>query len=193
MNHRGLVGRDELDWGARGQWPRALFRLTTSRGAAGILVATRRTAPRNDGRLFGTPLARKLGIRSGARVAALKAPESFERDLGRLPSDVVLRSDLRGRGAFDVLVFFTERAAELERELPRLQARMEPDGGLWIAWPKQAAVKAQGLTSDLSGDVERELGLATGLVDNKVCAIDETWSGLRFVVRLKDRPGAARE
>jgi hypothetical protein len=101
--------------------------------------------------------------------------------------------DLRGRGAFDVLLFFTRRAGELERELPKLQGRMDPSGGVWVAWPKQAAVKAQGLTTDLTGDVVRGLGLAAGLVDNKVCAIDETWSGLRFVVRLKDRPKATRK
>lgn len=140
----------------------------------------------------GTPLARKLGIRDGARVAALKAPAGLERLLGRLPDGAVLKADLRGRGAFDVVIFFTRSARELERELPRLTVRMEPDGGIWVAWPKLAAVKAQGLASDLTGDVVRSLGLAAGLVDNKVCAIDDTWSGLRFVVRLKDRAKRAR-
>lgn len=136
----------------------------------------------------GTPLAKKLGIRAGARVVALKAPKTFERDLGRLPDEAKLKTDLRGRSPVDVGLVFTMRESELRRELPRLQKRMASNGGLWVAWPKLTAVKAQGLDSDLTGDVVRSLGLATGWVDNKVCAIDDTWSGLRFVMRVKDRP-----
>jgi hypothetical protein len=129
----------------------------------------------------GTPLARKLGIKAGARLALAGAPGDFVATLGDLPDGV--RVCRRIRGSFDVIVaFFTERA-ELERRLPALRAALEPDGGLWLAWPKRAS----GVVSDLGDGAVREAGLAAGLVDNKVCAIDATWSGLRFVYRLRDR------
>ncbi len=83
-----------------------------------------------------------------------------------------------------MIVFFTRRRAELERRFPGLRRALDPAGGLWIAWPKRAS----GLETDLTEDVVREIALAGGLVDNKVCAIDETWSGLRLVYRLRDRP-----
>ncbi len=129
----------------------------------------------------GTPLAKKLGIKEGARVGLIQAPDGLESVLEPLPPAV--RLTRRAQGRFDVLVFFTKRAAELERRLPRLMAKIAPDGGLWIAWPK----KASGVTTDLGFEVVQPAGLNAGLVDNKVCAIDETWSGLRFVYRLKDR------
>jgi hypothetical protein len=88
------------------------------------------------------------------------------------------------RGPLDVIVAFFSRRAALERRLPALQEALEPSGGLWIAWPKRAS----GVATDVSEDVVRELGLAAGLVDNKVCAIDQVWSGLRLVYRLRDRP-----
>ncbi|MFZ0040912.1 MAG: DUF3052 domain-containing protein, partial [Solirubrobacteraceae bacterium] len=129
----------------------------------------------------GTPLPRKLGIKPGARVALVGAPENFERSLGNLPDGVELRR--RADGRFDVIVaFFVERSA-LERRLPGLADALEQDGGLWLAWPKRAS----GVATDLGDGVVRAAGLAAGLVDNKVCAIDATWSGLRFVVRLADR------
>ena len=84
-----------------------------------------------------------------------------------------------------IVAFFSERG-ELERRLPALRQALAPDGGLWIAWPKRAS----GVATDLTEDDVRELGLAAGLVDNKVCAIDAVWSGLRFVYRLRDRPQA---
>ena len=83
-----------------------------------------------------------------------------------------------------MIVFFTKHSAELERRIAALSATLDPAGGLWIAWPKRAS----GVATDMTEDVAREVGLANGLVDNKVCAIDETWSGLRLVYRLKDRP-----
>ncbi len=130
----------------------------------------------------GTPLSRKLGIKPEARVALIAAPDGFEDGtLGALPPGVVVRR--RARGPLDVIVaFFCERT-ELERRLPALRAALAPAGGLWIAWPKRAS----GVPTDLGDDAVRELGLAAGLVDNKVCAIDEIWSGLRFVYRLRDR------
>ena len=130
----------------------------------------------------GTPLTKKLGIKAGARVALVRAPEGFERELGRLPEGVRLRT--QARGAQDIVLFFATRHAELERRFDGLARAVAPAGGLWIAWPKRTA----GVATDLREGIVRELGLAHGLVDNKVCAVDDTWSGLRFVYRLSGRP-----
>jgi hypothetical protein len=130
-----------------------------------------------------TPLARKLGIKPGARLALIGAPQDFDGVLGELPDAVVIRRRLGGR--FDVGVAFFTRRPMLARRLPALRERLAPAGGLWIAWPKRSS----GLQTDLGEGIVRELGLGCGLVDNKICAIDETWSGLRFVYRLADRPG----
>ena len=131
----------------------------------------------------GTPLPRKLGIRPGDRVLLLGAPDGFAgRALQPLPEGARLAT--QARGTADVIVSFHTRRAELARRLPRLRERMEPATGLWIAWPKRAAK----VETDLTEDVVRELALANALVDNKVCAIDGTWSGLRLVIRLRDRP-----
>jgi hypothetical protein len=133
----------------------------------------------------GTPLVKKLGIKPGARVALVGAPAGFvESTLGPLPDGVVCRGDIRG-GTLEVIVAFCERRSQLERRLPALCRALDPAGGLWIAWPKRAS----GVKTDLGDDVVRRLGLEAGLVDNKVCAIDSVWSGLRFVYRLRDRPG----
>jgi hypothetical protein len=129
----------------------------------------------------GTPLPQKLGIKPGARVALIRAPAGFV--LGATPADAVLLSSLRGKAGFDVIVFFTDSRAALADQFAVLVARLTTSGGLWIAWPK----KASGMQTDLTEDIVREIGLGHGLVDNKVCAVDETWSGLRFVRRLKDR------
>jgi hypothetical protein len=131
----------------------------------------------------GTPLPRKLGIKPGARVGLIGAPEGFDSTLGDLPDGVAVRRRL-GREPFDVIVAFFSRRSTLERRLPGLSAALDPAGGLWIAWPKRAS----GVTTDVTEDAVRDLGLAAGLVDNKVCAIDEIWSGLRLVYRLRDRP-----
>ena len=130
----------------------------------------------------GTPLAKKLGIKEGHRLAFPGAPKGFDELLGQLPDGVTVKS--RAAGPLDVIVFFTKRRAELERRLPALRRAMDPAAGLWIAWPKRSS----GVETDMTEDVARELGLANRLVDNKVCAIDETWSGLRLVIRLADRP-----
>jgi hypothetical protein len=129
----------------------------------------------------GTPLPRKLGIKPGARLALIDAPEDFTSTLGELPPGVEVRTRLRG--GFDVILGFFVARTELERRLPAARSALDPSGGLWLAWPKRTS----GVTTDLGEGVVRELGLATGLVDNKVCAIDATWSGLRFVYRLADR------
>src|SRR5260221_2138689 len=130
----------------------------------------------------GTPLPQKLGVKPGARLALVRAPAGFERALNPLPDGVRLRT--QARGAQDVVLFFATRRAELERRFDGLARTIEPAGGLWIAWPKRTACVA----TDLRGSIVRQLGLAHRLVDNKVCAGDDTWSGLRFVFRLADRP-----
>jgi hypothetical protein len=126
----------------------------------------------------GTPLPRKLGIKPGQRVVLLGAPDGFELEL---PDDV--RVGRRAAGKADVIVSFHSGRTELERRLPALRALMEPAAGLWIAWPKRASK----LPTDITEDVLREIALPTGLVDNKVCAIDDTWSGLRLVIRREHR------
>ena len=134
----------------------------------------------------GTPLPRKLGIKPGARLGLIRPPADFSRTLGELPEGVAQKPVGRG-GEFEVIVCFCRSSKELARDLPGLPARLAPTGGLWLAWPKKAAKKSSGLATDLGETEVRARGLATGLVDNKVCAIDDTWSGLRFVVRLAAR------
>jgi hypothetical protein len=132
----------------------------------------------------GTPLARKLGINPGARVAVVRAPDGFERTLEPLPDGVRLRA--HARASQDVVLFFATRMAELERRFDGLARAIAPNGGLWIAWPKRTS----NVATDLREGAVRDVGLAHGLVDNKVCAVDDTWSGLRFVYRLNDRPSS---
>ena len=135
----------------------------------------------------GTPLPQKLGIKPGHRVALLRAPEDFDAMLGELPEGVAVRRS--ARGPLDVIVSFTGNERELRRRFATLAQALDPSGALWIAWPKRAS----GVPTDLDGNVVREIGLSHGLVDNKVCAIDATWSGLRFVVRVEDRPRSSVE
>ena len=130
----------------------------------------------------GTPLVKKLGMKPGHRVALLQAPVGFDATLGDLPADAIVVRRLRT--PCDVLVFFTKSRSELQKQFLRLMRHLDPAGGLWIAWPK----KASGVATDMTEDVVREVALANELVDNKVCAIDDVWSGLRLVVRAKDRP-----
>jgi hypothetical protein len=131
----------------------------------------------------GTPLVQKLGIKAGHHLALIHAPADFADTLGEMPPGILARVNLRNRDRFDVILFFVESAARLGEHFPILAGRLNPSGGLWVAWPKRAS----GVATDLTEDVVRAVGLAAGLVDNKVCAIDETWSGLRFVIRLQDR------
>jgi hypothetical protein len=126
----------------------------------------------------GTPLPKKLGIREDARVALLDAPEGFAAEA--LPG---IEASTALRGTFDVIVFFTTERASLERGLPALRKAMVPNAGLWVAWPK----KASKVPTDMTEDVVREVALPTGLVDNKVCAVDDVWSGLRLVIRRENR------
>jgi hypothetical protein len=129
----------------------------------------------------GTPLPKKLGIKEEYRLALIQAPKGFDGVLGALPDGVDITTSARGHS--DVVLFFTTRRAELERRFDSLKRALVPNGGLWIAWPKRAS----GVDTDITEGVVRDIALERGLVDNKVCAIDETWSGLRLVYRLRDR------
>jgi hypothetical protein len=128
----------------------------------------------------GTPLPRKLGIAPGHRILLSGAPVDLLLD--PLPDGVAVRTRATG-SPFDVILTFCPDLATLERRFVPLADRLRKTGGLWIAWPK----KSSGVPTDLDENVVRALGLAAGLVDNKVCAVDQTWSGLRFVYRLADR------
>jgi hypothetical protein len=128
----------------------------------------------------GTPLPRKLGIKPGSKLGLIGAPPGFS--IEELPPGVTTRT--AARGPLDVIVAFFVWRAALERRLPALRSALDWDGGLWIAWPKRAS----GVETDVNENVVRDIGVAAGLVDNKVCAIDHTWSGLRLVYRLRDRP-----
>lgn len=129
----------------------------------------------------GTPLPKKLGVKEGHVVRLVGAPKDFE--LAPLPFGVDVRRGVRGKTPFDVIVLFTKSERDLRARFPALKERMNPAAGLWVCWPKRAS----GVATDLSDGVVRQFGLSTGLVDNKVCAVDETWSSLRFVIRREDR------
>ena len=129
----------------------------------------------------GTPLPRKLGIKEGTLGAIAGAPQGFRRLLGALPKGATLSAP--ASAALDLGLVFVTRAVDLRRAVPIWMHRLKPAGMLWIAWPK----KASGADTDLSDDAVRLIGLQGGLVDVKVCAIDATWSGLKFVRRLRDR------
>lgn len=135
----------------------------------------------------GTPLVQKIGIKAGHRVVFRNHPASFMRDLGRLPDGVTHGDRLAGKA--NVVVFFTDKLTDLEHDFSALARTMESDGMLWIAWPKRAS----GLPTDLTEDVVRRVALERGLVDVKVCAIDDIWSGLKLVIRLKDRPAGKKK
>ena len=132
----------------------------------------------------GVPLSRKLGIGEDDEVVVVGAPNGFEdRLLAEVGEEAEIHTDLADAALFDVIVAFVTWRAELESQLDLLRARMAPACGLWIAWPKRASKVA----TDMSDNVIREIALPTGLVDNKVCAIDQTWTGVRLVIRRELR------
>jgi len=131
----------------------------------------------------GTPLPQKLGIKDDYSVAILGAPRGFADVLGTLPTGARVAKKVGSKAMHDVLVVFLKKRAALVMAIKDLRGHMEPAAGLWIAWPK----KSSGVATDITEDVIREVALPTGLVDNKVCAIDETWSGLRLVIRREHR------
>jgi hypothetical protein len=126
-------------------------------------------------------LVEKLGIKPGHRICLINAPQDYDAVLGSLPDDVE-RVGASGNN-LDFIQFFTMSRAELEAEFSSLAGQIKPNGTIWISWPKRASK----VTTDLDENIIREVGLAAGLVDVKVAAVDETWSGLKFVFRLKDR------
>jgi hypothetical protein len=134
----------------------------------------------------GTPLAKKLGIRAGARLYLHGSPDNYARLVAPLPEGVqtVARMDART----DLAHLFASRRAELHAALARLRRTMRDDAVIWVSWPKRAS----GVATDITEDVVRELALPLNLVDIKVCAVDEIWSGLKLVLRKAARAAAAR-
>lgn len=129
-----------------------------------------------------TPLAKKLGIKEGSRIALVNAPEDFESTLDALPENVTIVK--RINASMDLILLFVISEQILARDFARFAKKLVPNGMFWIAWPK----KSSGVTTDLTFGKVQRIGLDAGLVDVKICAVDETWSGLKFVYRLRDRP-----
>lgn len=129
-----------------------------------------------------TPLPRKLGLKENFRIALIDAPADFPRMLGELPPGSSLLA--RPCKPLDLVVLFATTRARLEPRFAACAEMLAPAGMLWVAWPKKSAR----VPTDLSFDVVQHVGLEAGLVDTKICAIDDVWSGLKFVIRLKDRP-----
>lgn len=129
----------------------------------------------------GKPLTSKMGLRAGQRFIVLHAPEDYAVTLGTLPDGVEQVETFAG--TFDVIQYFTRERAAYERDFPALRDALTMAGMLWVCWPKKAAK----MVTDVDETIIREVGLANGLVDVKVMAVDERWSGLKFVRRVKDR------
>jgi hypothetical protein len=127
-------------------------------------------------------LVEKLGIKGGFAISLVGAPQNYAVTLGKLPSHVEQHNKLQG--PLDFIQFFCSQRTLLEDSFPTLKGALSPSGMLWVSWPKASS----GVPTDLTENVVREIGLGYGLVDVKVCAIDEIWSGLKFVYRIKDRP-----
>lgn len=128
-----------------------------------------------------TPLAKKLGIKEGFRIALLNAPNDFQKQLGTLPSDTQIVTRLIK--PLDLILLFSADDRRLPKDFQSLAKKLSVNGMIWIAWPKRSS----GVATNLSFERVQRIGLDAGLVDVKICAVDETWSGLKFVYRLKDR------
>lgn len=131
----------------------------------------------------GTPLAKKLGIKENALVVLVGAPPGFAKTLDPLPEGARVTSALPKKGELDVAIVFAKTKKDLERGLAAAKKKMAQNAGIWLAWPK----KASRVATEVDESITRKTGLGAGLVDNKGCAVDEIWSGLRFVIRLVDR------
>ncbi len=129
----------------------------------------------------GTPLIKKLGIKEGFRVALVNSPKGFQRELGSLPDKTMFAPC--ASDSLDVILLFVNSEAELRRRFALLAGNLVANGMLWVAWPK----KSSGVATDLSFTNVQRIGLDAGLVDVKICAVNDIWSGLKFVYRLKDR------
>jgi hypothetical protein len=128
-----------------------------------------------------TPLIKKLGIKEGHGVSFVNAPKGFRKELGKLPVNVVVIS--HGGEPLDFILLFSKSESSLRREFPILAQRLKANGMLWVSWPK----KSSNIETNLRFENVQRIGLDAGLVDVKICAIDDTWSGLKFVFRLRDR------
>jgi len=128
-----------------------------------------------------TPLAKKIGIKEGSRIGLVNEPKNLKSELGKLPDNAEFVQRLTN--SLDIILFFVLTEHELARDFAKFAKKLASNGMIWIAWPK----KSSGVTTDLSFDTVQRIGLDAGLVDVKICAIDDTWSGLKFVYRLKDR------
>jgi hypothetical protein len=131
----------------------------------------------------GTPLAKKLGIKPGSTVFVAGAPMAYEQLLAPMPAGVTVQSALDC--STDIVHLFSTSKADLANALKRALQHLKPDAALWISWPK----KASKVPTDITEDTIRDLALPLGLVDIKVCAVDEVWSGLKLVIRRENRPG----
>ena len=129
----------------------------------------------------GTPLAQKLGVKPGTTVVLINAPANYRQLLGNFANGVKLTSRVGANSNF--IHFFAKRRSELEKRLRHLRTKIADSGTLWISWAK----KSSGLATDITEDVIRELALPLGFVDIKVCAVDETWSGLKLMIRRQNR------
>jgi hypothetical protein len=153
-----------------------LFVVTVAFDKPGLLHSTKPMAGYS-----GTPLVKKLGIKEGFNILIVHAPKDFDAQLD-LPEGVTV--SVKARRPYDFVLFFTKSQHELEKDFSRYSAQLNPAGMLWVSWPK----KTSGVPSSLNENIVRDIGLAKGMVDVKVCAVDDVWSGLKFVFRLKDRP-----
>ncbi|MBA3512798.1 MAG: DUF3052 domain-containing protein [Pyrinomonadaceae bacterium] len=129
----------------------------------------------------GTPLIKKLGIKKGFRVALVNPPKWFQKELGSLPDKAKFAPCVTN--SLDLILLFVNSEAELRRNFVFLAANLVANGMLWVAWPK----KSSGVATDLTFTNVQRIGLDAGLVDVKICAVNDVWSGLKFVYRLKDR------
>ena len=128
-----------------------------------------------------TPLAKKLGIKQGYRIKLVNAPAYYSELFTDMPDQVIIDND--GKQKKNFIHFFTKGLDELANSLPQLKKEIVPDGIIWVSWPK----KSSAVQTDVSENIIRDIGLKNGLVDIKVCAVDETWSALKFVIPVKDR------
>ena len=129
----------------------------------------------------GTPLPKKLGLKEGSRIALINAPKDLERALGKLPDKAEILT--RVIKPLDIVLLFVLNERALLRDFDKLAKKLASNGMIWVAWPK----KSSGVVTDLSFERVQRIGLDSGLVDVKICAIDDVWSGLKFVIRIRDR------
>jgi len=129
----------------------------------------------------GTPLPKKLGVKADQRIALLNEPKDFQKELGQLPPNAQIVKRLSA--PLDLVLLFVDREKILAKQFPALAKKLSTNGMIWVAWPK----KSSGVATDLIFERVQRIGLDCGLVDVKICAVDDTWSGLKFVIRLKDR------